>query len=158
MTKNELISEITKIVITTLHGCGYEEALEKELGFGCVVTTWKDDQRIISETMMVDEYDGCVSPSTKDYVEQYDKIIGRPITIGRLMAAMDSVDLAVNSTGEFMCNRILTKECKKVWGYSFESKNGTRIHWQLLRPDGSEADLTDQTIETLKKIYQLIKR
>lgn len=83
-----------------------------------------------------------------DYIDAWhkEKEINPTISIGRLMAAFKDTEYAV-TVGQKGVIRVTDGR-----DYIY-----VPILWQLLRPDGSEATLEDQPIETIEKLLKLLK-
>lgn len=130
MTKNQMIEEIRRVVIMACYpGKTYEAALIQ----GRFSVEEEIDQRIVRTCNCCRVADTSVR-----------------ITIGRLMAAMKK-----KTYEDFLRNQ--ESDGSEIGAPDFAGMMMFLSRgWQLLREDGSEAVLEDQTIETLQKIYSLI--
>ena len=98
MTKplQQIQEENRKFILEAIHGCSYEEALKKELGFGCKVLV----QHFVyikesTEIIKLDESVG-ICDLTGLYVytnygqSKIIEIIGKPLTLSRVLLALKS--------------------------------------------------------------------
>ena len=83
MTKplEQIQQENRKFILEAIHGCSYEEALEKELGVGC---------KIIFEGAFGIEYTITDTDTFKISRDQIIEIIGKPLTLSRVLLALKS--------------------------------------------------------------------
>jgi len=152
-TKEQKLESIRRKVLTTIHGCeDYGKALEKELGFGCMVSNWEGDHRIISDSLMIDDWGKVSSLENGDYEKQYSQVQGLPVTLPRLLAVIEKMSehgvyeiRLINGGGWFLKEEFGKDEMRDL-----------DIFWQLLRPDGSEMPLEEQSEECISAIYNLI--
>ena len=81
MTKSlsEIQKENRKFILEAIHGCSYEEALDKELGVGC---------KIILEGSFRIEYTITDTDTYKISRDQIIEIIGKPLTLSRVLLAI----------------------------------------------------------------------
>ena len=81
MTKplKQIQKENRKFILEAIHGCSYEEALEKELGVGC---------KIIFEGAFGIEYTITDTDTFKISRDQIIEIIGKPLTLSRVLLAI----------------------------------------------------------------------
>ena len=106
-TLKQIQQENRKFILEAIHGCSYEEALKKELGFNCKVIDKKhqffgesapvemtlvcEGGDEISDLLYFLHFRGnpCVSFSKQDIFDK-DKfeIIGKPITLSRVLLAI----------------------------------------------------------------------
>ena len=78
-TLEQIQQENRKMILEAIHGCSYEEALEKELGFGC---------EILSKTYNHKITIGKLYESEKDTIKELYHIIGKPLTLDRVLLAI----------------------------------------------------------------------
>lgn len=96
-TLEQIQKENRKLILEAIHGCSYEEALKKELGFGCkvLVQHYVCGVKDKTEILTIDKSVG-VCDITGLYVFTGDnkkpseiiEIIGKPITLDRLLLAL----------------------------------------------------------------------
>jgi len=151
MTEKQKIEFIREKVIMACHPeCkSYEEALTKELIFGCKVSN-EDGEFIIFKNAEIDyvykdtknevkylEYLFNGGQERKECSKKYDfEIIGLPITIGRLIKAMPEVVVDYNKVERI--NDVLFND------------------FLIIKSTGEEATIEDQTEETIDLIYNLL--
>lgn len=124
--------QLKRSVIMALHkGKSYEEALKEELRFGCQYVSIEQDN------------DGDFYPAPavisfnipdKSFIDQ---IIGLPITIGRVMAALDEIKCRCNMTESGYLSKI-------------------NDYWKLTDSTGNELtddSQSDECIEALIKLF-----
>ena len=151
-------------VIELIHGLPYEEAVKKELGFGCIINDnlgLRKRKHIFCGRNLCARcnyialaYAGkCVEKHFLNTRRQKKgiKIIGLPVTIGRVMQALEN---RANS------------ECSKYDGggacdcyHNLYTENIIPLFdiWKLTKENGQECDDSDQSNETINSLYELIK-
>lgn len=158
MTKDisAIREEFKKLVIMGCHPeCKtHEDALGKELGIGCEISTESGQRKIMTGIEKDGIHARCgahVCPIKWLRGGDYGfKIIGLPITIGRVMQAVavagvqidnayftDGVDLLLS-----VAKKRKNEEYHDTWSFS----------WQLTK-DGKECTDDDQTDEAIKELY-----
>ncbi len=84
MTKSleQIQQENRKFILEAIHGCSYEEALEKELGVNCKI--------ILDGSFGIKNYDYTIidEDNFKISREQITEIIGKPLTLSRVLLAL----------------------------------------------------------------------
>ena len=126
-TLEQIQKENRKLILQAIHGCSYDEALKKEIGFGCdiVVQNYvcgvKDKTEIITldKSIGICDLTGLFVFANNNKPLEIIEIIGKPITLNRVL-------LAVIKSGKY-CN-------------SSEIRNFVLDNW----------DLTSETIEQQK--------
>lgn len=89
----QIQQENRKFILEAIHGCSYEEALEKELGVGC---------KIILEGSLGIEYTITNTDTYKISRDQIIEIIGKPLTLSRVLLALKDEEIGFydNCLGE----------------------------------------------------------
>jgi len=180
MREKQLREKLKKLVIMGCHSeCEtYDEALEKELGFGCEVQSIYDDdgETIIFENRITSAVYRSVTDTKFDFdnlpeleyqVENreryftrndFDKIIGQLITIGRVLQSIGEDE----EPKGFSKYSISTLD-KDGTGHNYfiSSKMYLKIKamrlWKLTTKEGQEATDYDQTIETIKALVSVLE-
>lgn len=107
-TLEQIQAENRKFILEAIHGCGYEEALQKELGFGCKILVKGEYRTFNNENGKYECGEGLITMDAdiSDYGADIDlekntiytakfahekiiEIIGRPITLNRVLNAID---------------------------------------------------------------------
>jgi hypothetical protein len=166
-TLQEIQQENRRLILEAIHGCSYEKALEKELGFGCevIVRIWSNPQRITIDnlTSFFDgdylrfrELVGDISKKdlTDDGLERLEEaestkhritqIIGKPITLSRVLLALKHRQIG------FYDGSLI--EVIETNGYYKEDYNNPICDWDL-----TKKNLEEQSEETQRAINQLLK-
>jgi hypothetical protein len=112
----DIREQFKRAVIESIHGLPYEEAIKKEEG-----VTWHDGNNIAL------------------------RISKRPITIGRVMQALNKQNIAGLGYRPFYPNSI-----------QFELSGILIAAWKLTNEDGGECTDDDQDIETIEAILNLL--
>lgn len=122
-TLEQIQQENRKFILEAIHGCSYEEALKKELGFNCKVIDKKhqffgesvpvemtlvcEGGDEISDPLYFLHFRGnpCVSFSKQDIFDK-DKfqIIGKPITLSRVLLALKNKEIKTCYGDEIIFN------------------------------------------------------
>ena len=142
MTKTieQIQKENRKFILETIHGCSYDEALKKEIGFGCdiVVQNYvcgvKDKTEIltIDKSVKICDITGLfVFTGDNKKPSKIIEIIGKPITLNRVL-------LAVIKSGKY-CN-------------SSEIRNFVLDNWDL-----TSETLEQQSEETQIEINKILR-
>ena len=161
MTNKE---KLTRKIIEAIHGCEYEEAVKKELTFGCIIDTnnpnfKKDAGKHVFCGMDIHNdlnfmayfSDGdCEAMNYEDVAKQkYGiKIIGLPITIGRVMQSLNNS--FPRSDEGYVCDT--SGNISYVQGMIIHKKI---CEWKLTQPNGQECDLNSQSKETIDSLLKL---
>ena len=94
MTKDikQIQEENRKLILEAVHGCDYEEALERELDFGCKIITSSIEQEELTVNERLSDYvDFSVCENDYDYESsEIGTIIGKPLTLDRVLVALQS--------------------------------------------------------------------
>jgi len=144
MTKplKQIQKENRKFILEAIHGCSYEEALEKELGVGC---------KIIFEGAFGIEYTITDTDTFKISRDQIIEIIGKPLTLSRVLLA------SIKSAKCMDCHEHKNnKYCSSEWHVDIE-ENLSRIrnfildNWKNLELE----TLEEQSEETQRAINGL---
>lgn len=153
--KTDNVELLRKRVIELIHGLPYEKAIEKEIGFGCLVRHYKNNPLSVIVAMDKENSDG-LSTYLYSYIEDlhsgnfgrlgqrtwsFEDIIGKPIDISRIMQAL------ANKYGEWHMT---------AWGNGV-CRLDKDIGWKLLKDDFSTATIEEQTPETISKLLTLLK-
>jgi len=138
-------------VIELIHGVEYEEAIKKELVVGCKVEVSEEPDigngvffihQVTDDDEILNENEIKISKCGKDLFS-VDKIIGLPITLARIMQALDSFNhLRIEKR----------RSINKTWLVINDD-----IWWKLTK-DGKECDDSQQSDETIEALYKLIKK
>jgi len=148
--------EFKKAVIEAIHGLPYEEAIKKETVKGCLVEYLRirslgafndmEKKRVVGILRWVEPFDKEM-PYTKikideDVITTDDvKIIGLPITAGRVIAALHQKELG--KEGARMYRPQIAYTVFDLWGQ--------------LTKDGKELTDDSQTDETIEALLKLLK-
>jgi len=178
-------------VIELIHGLPYEEAIEKEVRKGCLFLDNNEDKcelmgKVVNRSpiekkslyryQMMDRgrwgaenifsvYEKGIT-TIKDY-----KIIGLPITIGRVMQALTKIDQEKRGCSPMTWVEYhFQADLGKIESFEFSKsqKRETKAedvlierkficNWKLTKENGEECTDDDQTDETIEKLYNLIK-
>ena len=108
MTKTiqEIQKENRKFILEAIHGCSYDEALKKEIGLGCdiVVQNYvcgvKDKTIIITldKSIRICDLTGLFVFANNNKPLEIIEIIGKPITLDRVLLAVIKSDKYCNSS------------------------------------------------------------
>ena len=175
MTKSleQIQQENRKFILEAIYGCSYEEALKKELRFGCIVIDKKHqffgELSPLEMTLVYgNEIDGeesdplyflhlrgnpCVSFS-KQVIFDKDRfeIIGKPLTLSRVLLA------SIKSAKCMDCfERINNKYCSSEWHVDREEnlsriKNFILDNWKNLELETLE-EQTEETQRGINKFF-----
>ena len=97
-TLEQIQKENRKFILEAIHGCSYEEALQKELGVGCKVKIkrFMSTQDFNEEIFVIDNY--CEFSDFSDenlfrtigssHHNEIIEIIGKPLTLSRVLLAI----------------------------------------------------------------------
>ena len=137
MTKTiqEIQKENRKFILEAIHGCSYDEALKKEIGFGCdiVVQNYVCGVKDKTEIITLDKSIGICDLTglfvfTKDNKPlEIIEIIGKPITFDRVLLAIPFSNI------EIECDRFVFKKLT--------------ISYSIYKIDKFDWDLTSETLE-----------
>lgn len=99
MTKplEQIQQENRKFIFEAIHGCSYEEAIEKELGVGCKVKIKRffSTKDFNEEIFIIDNYcdfstENLFRTIGSPYHNEITEIIGKPLTLSRVLLALPS--------------------------------------------------------------------
>lgn len=138
MTKilEQIQKENRKFILEAIHGCSYDEALKKEIGFGCdiVVQNYvcgvKDKTEIltIDKSVKICDITGLfVFTGDDKKPSEIIEIIGKPITFDRVLLAIQFSNI------EIECDRFVFKKLT--------------ISYSIYKIDKFDWDLTIETLE-----------
>ena len=151
MTKSlkQIQKENRKFILEAIHGCSYEEALKKEEGRTCeyLYQTNYGVQVIIGD---VKDY----GYNRKKHFEDafLIEIIGRPITLDRVLLAFKNKDTRVHNESLVFCYE-RGKFYSLEYRYSeYSDGYNTYIFWDL-----SSETLEQQSEETQRTINEILK-
>ena len=176
MTKSleQIQQENRKFILKAIHGCSYEEALKKELGFNCKVIDKKHqffgelsprDMTLVygnavdgeeSDPLYFLHFRGnpCVSFSKQDIFDK-DKfeIIGKPLTLSRVLLAFKNKDVRTCYQDEIIFNLAGSQFCGLKLEEKFHNSHYSlygACNWNL-----ELETLEEQTEEVQTKINEL---
>ena len=147
MTKSlqEIQKENRKFILEAIHGCSYEEALQKEWGENCIIedcilngsemASWG---RVIKDNRHKSLYANIDSGNQLEFSVNWDDdfkctIIGKPITLSRVL-------LAIWKSDKYYYKSSFDKAQKEMWF-------GEKFHALKFGSKGVSFDLTKETLE-----------
>jgi len=158
--------ELRRLVISAIHGMPYEKAIKlEEKNDNCIVIfsckEWSNDVCKCSNSEYKDFCMDCGLPKEAKYIywggtstkienEYRTKgevigILGLPITIGRVLHA-----ITIKQGGMGLLS--IETDSRRMF-FRFNEN----CYWELTKPDGQEAELSDQSEETIEKLLQIFK-
>lgn len=164
--EKQIREEFKKLIILGCHpGKSHEEALEEEEIIGAKIKIYKKKRTGNAPSKDTIEKDGYITGSS-DGINWYSegrssikedhefankfKIIGLPITIGRVMQAfgerMNNI-FGIDAKGEIL-----------YWLISEGAWKATGVFWKLTKENYQECTDDDQDIETITKLLNLLKK
>lgn len=157
---NQAIEYIREKVILAAHPeCKtYDEALEKELGFGCEVEI--GTKKYIYIKLCHDSHFLVFGDNKRQiYIDRFHdkfKIIGQPLTLARVLNAFKEDQQAIDSKG-YIYDVLASGDgdyidCENV---NIGLKSIKKGKWRFLNKDGSSALLDQQSPETILAIAKL---
>ena len=134
-TLEQIQKENRKFILEAIHGCSYDEALKKEIGFGCdiVVQNYvcgvKDTTEIITldKSIRICDLTGLFVFAKDNKPLEIIEIIGKPITFDRVLLAIQFSNI------EIECDRFVFKKLT--------------ISYSIYKIDKFDWDLTSETLE-----------
>lgn len=187
-TEQEMIDDIRKAVIMACHPeCEtYDDALEKELGFGCKViydiVRYEEHNLIYSATII-----GKARPATRRQEimfillsdmnikfeelfgkDEFEEIIGLPITLGRLMVALtkkhEITDIQITPSGNIvwfeqmasMPDNVRYDTSKRLAWVQKDFGRTNNFKWKFINEDGSDCTIEDQSQDTIRKLWEVL--
>jgi hypothetical protein len=132
----QIQQENRKFILEAIHGCSYEEALEKELGVGCKVKIkrFMSTQDFNEEIFVIDNYcefsdENLFRTIGSSHHNEITEIIGKPLTLSRVL-------LAISRNGYY------DDICFNIHGYSYDLYE--TLEFDL---EGVSFNLTKETLE-----------
>lgn len=117
-TSEQIQQENRKFILEAIHGCSYEEALEKELGVGC---------KIILEGSFNNENKNYTITETDTFKisrDQIIEIIGKPLTLSRVLLVLKKKGVKTCYGNEIIFNIAGSQFCElQVSDEDYESYN-----------------------------------
>ena len=151
-TLQQIQQENRKFILEAIHGCSYEEAIEKELGVGCKVKIKRffSIKDFNEEIFIIDNYcdfstENLFRTIGSPYHNEITEIIGKPLTLSRVLLALKDKKIGFydDSLGE-------------IWqgGGSFYREDNVEYicDWDL-----TKETLEEQTEETQRAINKILK-
>ena len=146
----QIQKENRKFILEAIHGCSYEEALEKELGVGCKI--------ILEGWLDIKSYDYTITDTDTFKIsrDQIIEVIGKPLTLSRVLLAFKNKEVKTcygdkiifNIAGSQFCE--LSVEDKEAYATTY-TVYGICL-WNLAI---DEIPLEEQTEETQRAINEL---
>lgn len=148
-TLEQIQKENRKFILQAIHGCSYDEALKKEIGFGCdiVVQNYvcgvKDKTEIltIDKSIVICDLTGLFVFVKDNKPLEIIEIIGKPLTFDRMLLAIQFSNI------EIECDRFVFK--KLTISYSIYKID--KFDWDLTRET-----LEQQSEETQREINKIL--
>ena len=138
----QIQKENKKFILEAIHGCSYEEALEKELGVGCKV--------ILEGSFGIENYDYTITDTDTFKIsrDQIIKIIGKPLTLSRVLLALKDEEIGFydNCLGEVWKGHI--------YDWDIKEDRPDRLYY-FCDWDLTKETLEEQSEETQRKINKL---
>ena len=168
MTKTiqEIQKENRKFILEAIHGTSYEEALKKEIGFGCdiLVQYYIGVVKDKTEILTIDKGIG-ICDITGLYVftkgnkkpSEIIEIIGKPITLDRVLLAFKNKNVKINGNG-IVFNYDWGKFCSLEDRYFDDDGYPRYIFSPLFDWDLELETLEEQSEETQRVINQLFTK
>ena len=132
--------ELRRLVISAIHGMDYNEAIKRE-SVSTQCECWyklKSGEELVGTTYKI------FSRGLEDKVIETE-ILGLPITVGRVLIAI------TNKQGGM--GLLSTETDSRRMFFRFNEN----CYWELTKPNGREAELSDQSEETIEKLLQIFK-
>jgi hypothetical protein len=134
-TLEQIQKENRKFILEAIHGCSYDEALKKEIGFGCDIVMQnyvcgvKDTTEIITldKSIGICDLTGLFVFAKDNKPLEIIEIIGKPITFDRVLLAIQFSNI------EIECDRFVFKKLT--------------ISYSIYKIDKFDWDLTSETLE-----------
>lgn len=162
MTKSleQIQQENRKFILEAIHGCSYEEAIEKELGVGCKVKIKRffSIKDFNEEIFIIDNYcdfftENLFRTIGSSYHNEITEIIGKPLTLSRVLLAFKNKDIKnlygdriiFNIAGSQFCGLQLEEEYHNPH-YSLYGAGNWNLELETLE---------EQSEETQRKINKL---
>ena len=150
-TLEQIQKENRKFILEAIHGCSYEEALEKELGVGCKVKIkrFMSTQDFNEEIFVIDDYcefsdENLFRTIGSFHHNEIIEIIGKPLTLSRVLLALKDEEIGFYDN----CLGVVS-ETESVYK---EAYTDYICDWNLAI---DEIPLEEQTEETQRKINEL---
>lgn len=169
MTKSlqEIQQENRKFILEAIHSCSYEEALQKEWGENCIIedcilngsemASWG---RVIKDNRHKSLYANIDSGNQLEFSVNWDDdfkctIIGKPITLSRVLLAFKNKDVKKNGNGivfNYDWGNFSSLE-ENDYGYSDYTPY---IFCHLFDWDLTKETLEEQSEETQREVNKLL--
>lgn len=145
-TLEQIQKENRKFILEAIHGCSYEEALEKELGVNC---------KIIVDGVYVKNYVYTITDKDdfKKGRNQIIKIIGKPLTLSKVLLTFKNKDVKTCFEDEIIFNIAGSQFCGLKLEDEFHSSHYSL--YGICRWNLELETLEEQTEETQRKINEL---
>ena len=171
MTKSleQIQKENRKFILEAIHGCSYEEALKKELGFGCKVKIKRfiSSQDFNEEIFVIDDYCDFSTENLFRTIGSFHhneiiEIIGKPLTLSRVLLAFKKKlklinygdEIIFNIAGSQFCGLSVKDSCG-LYNIFEESYAPTYTVYGICLWNLELETLEEQTEETQRKINEL---
>lgn len=154
MTKSleQIQQENRKFILEAIHGCSYEEAIEKELGVGCKVKIKRffSIKDFNEEIFIIDNYcdfftENLFRTIGSSYHNEITEIIGKPLTLSRLLLALKDKQIGYYDDGL----GFIEYE-KRLFSHDWYYEVRYICYWDL-----TKETLEEQSEETQRKINKL---
>jgi len=157
--------EFKELVIELIHGVPYEEAVEKEIQFGCLYKNKNGDINAFinkagggKHRYLIKESDnGMVGNFGEGFNIFIKEWVGLPITIGRVMSALGKIEQPENKVAVYDPAEHIQSIVIMLIPSSKVPKVKKVIKWQLLNDGKSDATDDYQTDETIRILLELLK-
>jgi hypothetical protein len=149
-TLEQIQKENRKFILEAIHGCSYDEALKKEIGFGCdiVVQNYACGVKDKTEILTIDKSIG-ICDLTGLFVFAKDnkpleiiEIIGKPITLGRLLLAFKNKEVKIYNN-----SLVFSYAWERFYPLIEDKESGAYPEYKLWNLFGFDWDLTSETLE-----------
>jgi len=165
-TLGQIQKENRKFILEAIHGCSYEEALQKEWGENCIITDCEVNGehmvtygRVIKDNRHKSLYANIDSGNQLEFSVNWDDdfkctIIGKPITLSRVLLAFKNKEVKSIYKDEIIFNI----ECSKFCGLKLEEAY-YNPHYSLYGAGNWNLEieeLEEQSEETQRVINQLL--
>lgn len=179
MTKTiqEIQKENRKFILEAIHGCSYDEALKKEIGFGCEVIIGEGRRCIIDNLnclangnhLRFKDLVGyiskrCLTDDGLEALEKYESewhiissIIGKPITLNRMLLAFKNKEVKIYNN-----SLVFSYAWERFYPLIEDKESGAYPEYKLWNLFGFDWDLTSETLEqqseeTQREINKILK-
>lgn len=163
-TLEQIQKENRKFILEAIHGCSYEEALKKEIGFGCDILVQhyiggvKDKTEIltIDKSIEICDITGLyVFTKGNKKPSEIIEIIGKPITLDRVLLAFKNKNVKIYNESLVFCYE-RGKFYSLEYRYSeYSDGYNTYIFSPLFDWDLTSETLEQQSEETQREIKNI---